>query len=39
MIEIVSGIWPGNLLSSLSSVSEIEEGSKGDEKNYFPAQP
>lgn len=36
VVEVVSGVLAGNLLSSLSSDAEIEERSKADEMNYVP---
>lgn len=36
VVEVISGVLAGNLLSSLSSASEIEERSKADEMNYVP---
>lgn len=41
MIEVVLRLYlgSGQRTCSLCSVSEIEEGSEADEKNYFPAQP
>lgn len=36
IVQIVSGMWPRNTLSSLGSASEIEERTEADE-NYFSA--
>lgn len=38
VVEVISGVLAGNLLSSLSSASEIEERSKADEMNYVSVQ-